>query len=268
MCCLSTIKHKWSKGKISLLSSHETLMNVFLKYLYLFSQRNNVRSRKKFYMCKLPVSTPSALYLLVNLVLALFGAFLLLLLKCTLKTHKPALPVAVLVLFQHSSNVRHRHRVTGLPGVGSLWFLFLCSTKAHGLWQTSPELLLHCGCHVWIQHSSSFPSTRWKIALSDCDKTTKTIKCCFKGELSEVVHKSPFWEQGGCGGGDSLMCFVIIYVFRQNASLKNASLSCLLQVVSQFCSALIIWQACILLLLHTFYSAYPSLELAYDCLAQ
>lgn len=91
-------------------------MNVFLKYLYLFSQRNNVRSRKKFYMCKLPVSTPSALYLLVNLVLALFGAFLLLLLKCTLKTHKPALPVAVLVLFQHSSKFGIDTELQGYQG--------------------------------------------------------------------------------------------------------------------------------------------------------
>lgn len=60
------------------------------------------------------------------------------------------------------------------------------------------------------------------------------------------------------------MCFVIIYIFIQNVFFKNIGLSCLLQEVSQFCSALIIWQARIPLLLHTFCSACPLLELAYD----
>lgn len=142
--------------------------------------------------------------------------------------------------------------------MGSLWFPFLCSTKAHGLWQTSPELLLHCGCQIWIQHSSSFPGNRRKITLADCEKTIKTRKCCFKGKLSEVVHNSLFF------GGGALMCVVIICIFIQNAILKNAGLSCLRQEVSQFCSALIIWQAHIPLLLHTSYSVCPSLELAYD----
>lgn len=53
--------------------------------------------------------------LFVNLVLALFRVFWFFFFEA-LKTHKPALTVAALILFQHSSNVQCGHGVIGLPG--------------------------------------------------------------------------------------------------------------------------------------------------------